>query len=127
MSNNRLIFGRQIGKLELHFERYETAFQIAFTIFITIFPISFSCLISQGEKMNPLSIAGIVGIISFYGAVFCGWMLVRNSGKANQRKLMNIQNKLDTSNDKLDKLNELEETNRLLKDLINKIDQRWPK
>jgi hypothetical protein len=91
--------------IERKWEKYENAIQIIFVLDGIVFSIAFPSAITQGENMN--SIFGILVSASLWILVISAILLVRNSGKVSKQKQ--------------------DETNQLLRDLIKKIEERWPK
>jgi len=96
--------GKVFKSLEDNFEKYEFRFQIIFAISLALFPTFLSLLASQPKETNMSTFFGWGMTISFYIAVFCGWMLIRNSSKTEaNRRLKSIETKLE----KLDKFDTL--------------------
>ena len=98
--------------IERKWGQLENIIQIVFVIDGIIFPMVVGYVFSKGGQVDMLM--GIITSLSFWILVICSVLLIRNAGKINKQQLDRIEAKLN-------KLDELEETNQLLRDLVNEI------
>jgi hypothetical protein len=87
---------RQFKYLQDNFEKLETKITIVFTVSTITFPLFFGILASAKED-NPLNdLWGFLMGISLWAMIISGVLLYRNSERTGvNRKLTNIENKLD--------------------------------